>query len=142
VGAILHLSLPVSDLAEARTFYVDRLGCTPGRVRDGWFDVWFHGMQVTLHEAPGQVLSPEAGGVRHFGVTLPVDEFDRVVGHLEAKGVHWVTPVRTDHPGTPVEQRKAKLADPSGNVIELKAYADPARALAVPPGDGPLSGTR
>ena len=29
---ILHLSLPVADLAAARAFYVDVLGCEPGRV--------------------------------------------------------------------------------------------------------------
>ena len=53
---ILHLSLPVRDLAAARTFYVDVLGCSPGRVRDGWIDVWFYGMQVTLHEEPDLVF--------------------------------------------------------------------------------------
>jgi extradiol dioxygenase family protein len=35
---ILHLSVPVRDVAEARAFYVDVLGCRPGRVRDGWLD--------------------------------------------------------------------------------------------------------
>ena len=29
---ILHLSMPVRDLEEARRFYVDVLGCEPGRV--------------------------------------------------------------------------------------------------------------
>ena len=57
---ILHLSLPVRDLAESRAFYVDVLGCEPGRVRDGWIDVWFYGMQVTLHEEPDLVAAPDA----------------------------------------------------------------------------------
>jgi hypothetical protein len=51
---ILHLSLPVSDLEEARGFYVDVLGCRPGRVRDDWFDVWFFGMQLTLIPASAE----------------------------------------------------------------------------------------
>ena len=42
----------------------------------------------------------------------------------------WVSPVSTDYPGTPKEQTKAKLADPSGNVIELKTYVDPPAAFA------------
>ena len=42
----------------------------------------------------------------------------------------WVSPVSTDYPGTPHEQTKAKLADPSGNVIELKTYVDPTAAFA------------
>ena len=35
----------------------------------------------------------------------------------------------TDDPGTPVEQTKTKIADPSGNVIELKTYVDVAAEL-------------
>ena len=45
---ILHLSLPVRDLEESRAFYVDALGCSLGRVRDDFIDVWFYGMQVSL----------------------------------------------------------------------------------------------
>ena len=38
--------------------------------------------------------------------------------------------VTTDHPGTPREQTKTKILDPSGNAVELKSYADPAAAFA------------
>ena len=36
----------------------------------------------------------------------------------------------TTDAGTPVEQTKCKIADPSGNVIEFKTYADPVSAFA------------
>ena len=52
VDATLHLSLPVDDLAAARRFYEDGLGCRVGRVRDEWIDVWFFGLQLTLQTAP------------------------------------------------------------------------------------------
>lgn len=35
---ILHLSIPVRDLAEARAFSAEVLGCPVGRVRDDWVD--------------------------------------------------------------------------------------------------------
>ncbi|MCU1380414.1 MAG: putative dioxygenase of extradiol dioxygenase family [Acidimicrobiales bacterium] len=124
---ILHLSIPVRDLAEARTFYVDVLGCRPGRVDDGWLDVWFHGMQVTLQERPDEVLADP--GVRHFGVTLGAEELAHLLDRLAAQPVRWLHPVTTDFAGTSREQTKAKLLDPSGNVIELKSYADPAAAF-------------
>ena len=40
----LHLSLPVRELDAALAFYVDTLGCTPGRVRrkQGFADVQLH----------------------------------------------------------------------------------------------------
>ncbi|CAN5754491.1 VOC family protein [soil metagenome] len=126
---ILHLSIPVSDLAEARAFYVDVLGCTPGRSREGWIDVWFFGLQLTLQERPEQVLDAEQVGVRHFGATLDRAALRSLVEVAEAADVDWLHRLSTDHAGTPLEQTKAKLRDPSGNVIELKAYADPATAL-------------
>ena len=87
-------------------------------------------MQVSLHAEPDQVRSPEAQGVQHFGVTLGAEDLQRLLQRLESQPVTWVSPVSTDYPGTPKEQTKAKLADPSGNVIELKTYVDPTAAFA------------
>src|SRR3954471_787127 len=117
---ILHLSLPVRDLTEARAFYAETLGCEIGRERDGWFDVWFHGMQLTLHLEPAQVLAPDPGSVRHFGVTLGADDLAALFARLEARPVQWLKRPTTDSPGTAREQTKAMIADPSGNAIELK----------------------
>jgi extradiol dioxygenase family protein len=127
---ILHLSLPVRDLDEARAFYVDALGCRIGRVRDGFIDVWFYGMQLTLHERPDQLLGDDQRGVRHYGVTLPADRLTELLVSLAQRDVDWLSTVTTEHAGTPREQTKAKVLDPSGNAIELKAYKDPAAALA------------
>jgi len=130
---ILHLSLAVRDLAESRAFYVDLLGCELGRVRDGWIDVWFYGMQVTLHEEPELVAPPDARGVRHFGVTLAADQLDAVLHRLESEpagSIEWLRPVATHYAGTPRAQTKAMIVDPSGNAIELKTYADPTAAFS------------
>jgi hypothetical protein len=130
---MLHLSIPVRDLEEALDFYVGALGCQPARRREGFADVWFYGMQVTLQDRPGDVAEVRPT-VRHFGVTLHRSEFDALVAHLGEVGVEWVVPVTTDDVGRPTEQTKGKIADPSGNVIEFKTYPDPATALEVPPG--------
>ena len=128
---VLHLSIVVADLDEARAFYVDTLGCRPGREDGDWMDVWFYGLQLTLQERPDQVLPSERQGKRHFGVTLDAAGFADVLARLQSvPDVRWVDPVSTDHPGTPREQTKGKLADPSGNVIELKTYPDPEAAFA------------
>jgi extradiol dioxygenase family protein len=132
VTPILHLSLPVGDLAESRRFYVDVLGCRPGREREGWMDIWFYGMQVTLHEQPDQVLASEKAGVRHFGVALSEVQFDALVARLGGHAVEWLRPVSTDHRGTAGQQTKATISDPSGNAIELKWYADPDIGLQAP----------
>ena len=129
---ILHLSIPVRDLGEARTFYVETLGCRAARTRADFADVWFYGMQITLQDRPDEPPAG-AGSVRHFGVTLGRDEFDTVRQHLDAQGVRWLTPVSTDDEGRPTEQTKGKIADPSGNVIEFKTYRDVEAALEIVP---------
>jgi len=129
VQPILHLSIPVRDLDEARDFYVHALGCQAARTRQDFTDVWFYGMQITLQDRPDEVVPAPARGSRHFGVTLGRDEFEVVIARLGASGVDWVVPVTTDDAGLASEQTKAKVADPSGNVIELKTYRDVDAAL-------------
>ena len=128
---VLHLSIVVADLDESRHFYVDVLGCRPGRAHPTWMDVWFFGLQLTLHQQPEQVLPSGLQGKRHFGVTLDTVGFDALVARVRAEpGVQWVAPVSTDYAGTVRQQTKGKLVDPSGNVIELKTYVDPEAAFA------------
>jgi extradiol dioxygenase family protein len=129
MAPILHLSIPVTDLPTSVTFYVEALGCAVGRQRPGWADVWFQGLQLTLQERPDEVARQVVPTVRHFGATLEHDELARMIEHLSAYGVDWLHGPSTDHAGTPREQHKAKLADPSGNVIELKSYRDLAAAF-------------
>ncbi len=127
---ILHLSLPVTDLEASRHFYVDGLGCGLGRVRPDFIDVWFYGLQLTLQEHPDQVLPDNQRGVRHFGVTLGAPELAALGARLEQHAIDYLSPLHTDHPGTPREQTKMKILDPSGNAIELKSYADPVATFA------------
>jgi hypothetical protein len=114
---------------EARDFYVNVLGCQAARAGSDFTDVWFYGMQVTLQDRPDEVAAASPRGCRHFGVTLGRDEFDAIVARVGALGIDWVSAVSTDHEGTATEQTKGKIADPSGNVIELKTYRDVEAAL-------------
>jgi extradiol dioxygenase family protein len=119
---------------EARHFYVHTLGCRVARTTSDFTDVWFYGMQVTLQDRPDEATGLVPGGSRHFGVTLDRDDFEAAVARLEEEHVAWVSPVSTDGEGTEVEQTKCKIADPSGNVIELTTYPNPEAALEIGPG--------
>jgi uncharacterized protein len=133
VQPILHLSIPVRDMDEARNFYVHVLGCQAARTGSDFTDVWFYGMQLTLQDRPDEVPATPSRGCRHFGVTLGRDEFDVMVARVGALGIDWVSPVSTDDEGQDSEQTKGKIADPSGNVIELKTYRDVETALETSP---------
>ena len=123
--AVLHFSIPVDDLETARRFYVDAFGCSVGRVREDWIDIWFFGMQLTLQHRPDEVRSPEEQGVRHFGVVLTdAASYSSLVDRLRAAGVRWLSEP-AGHADVELSGKVGgKLADPSGTVIEVKHYAD------------------
>lgn len=121
-GPILHLSIPVADLEASHQFYVGTLGLERGRVRESWFDVWFFGMQISLQLVADAALARDDSGMRHFGVTLPTDDFDAFVSDLEKRGVAWLSPPTTYDADEFSSKRAAFLEDPSGNVLEVKTY--------------------
>jgi len=125
---VFHLSFPVNDLDEAIAFYTAVLGGVVGRREESWVDIALFGTQVTLQHAPGDVSSPMPR-TRHFGATLPWSEWETLVAGLHS----FVEQPCISHQGTDREQAKAMIADPSGNLIELKAYRRPETVL------GPLA---
>ena len=82
------------------------------------------GAQLTLQQVPGDVLRPMPRS-RHFGATLAWQDWEQLVAGLGG----FVEAPRVDHSGTDLEQAKAMIADPSGNLIELKAYRRPGAVL-------------
>ncbi|MEI6570444.1 MAG: VOC family protein [Actinomycetes bacterium] len=128
---VLHLSLPVDDLHAARAFYEHTLGCRIGREREDWFDAWFYGLQLTLQLRPLEVMTLSQQGVRHFGVILPsLTEFDEVVERVAVSGHPWISKPEI-HSGAELNGKLGgKLADPSGNIIEIKFYSDSADYLS------------
>jgi uncharacterized protein len=131
VRPIFHLSIPVRDLGEAVDFYGSQLGAEIGRRTDGFADALVFGAQVTLHNDPGSVTSPMPR-TRHFGATLRWDEWESVASRF-AGGPLVVEPPTISYEGEPAEQGKIMIVDPSGNLIEIKAYRQPEKVL------GPLA---
>lgn len=130
---VFHLSFPVRDLAAAKAFYCGVLGARVGRDNEKWADILLFGHQLTLHQRPDEVLSPELRGVRHFGAILPWSEWEALANAIEAAGARFVSPPTVSFPGTPREQGKLLLCDPSDNLIELKAYRNAHAAFGTEP---------
>jgi len=128
---VLHLSLPVDDLHAARAFYENTLGCRIGREREDWFDAWFYGLQLTLQLRPLEVMTLSQQGARHFGVILPsLTEFDEVVERVAVSGHPWISKPEIHSDAELNGKLGGKLADPSGNIIEIKFYSDSADYLS------------
>lgn len=126
-----HLAFPVHDLSAARTFYKDKLGCTEGRSSDHWVDFNFYGHQIVAHLAPdmtGAADRNEVDGhgvpVRHFGVVLDMERWQALADTLSKAGTEFIIEPYIRFKGEPGEQATMFFSDPSGNAIELKAFAD------------------
>lgn len=132
-----HLAFPVHDLEAARGFYGGLLGCVEGRSSDEWIDFDFHGHQIVAHLAPrpsADAASNHVDGhgvpVPHFGLVLPMEEWHEMADRLRAANIEFVIEPTVRFRDAPGEQATMFFRDPSGNAIEIKAMADPARLFA------------
>ena len=132
-----HLAFPVDDLAAARRFYGELLGCPEGRSAGHWVDFDLHGHQIVAHLAPEAVrrratnpVDGEAVPVPHFGLVLAMDEWKALAERLTGAGVEFVIPPTVRFAGEPGEQATMFLLDPAGNALEFKAMADPGNLFA------------
>lgn len=135
-----HVAVQVRDLAEARRFYGEVLGCPEGRSSELWIDFNLFGHQFVCHLAPrlgaqGSVgchfnpVDGDAVPVPHYGVVLPLGEWNALAARLKQEGVTFLIEPHTRFAGSPGEQATMFLKDPSGNALEFKAFADIERQL-------------
>jgi extradiol dioxygenase family protein len=132
-----HLAFPVSDLAAARGFYGGVMGCPEGRSSPEWIDFNFYGHQIVAHLSPADAgaasLSAVDGHgvpVRHFGMVLPMADWQAMAERLKSAGTKFVIEPYIRFKGEPGEQATMFFQDPSGNAIELKAFSDISRLFA------------
>jgi catechol 2,3-dioxygenase-like lactoylglutathione lyase family enzyme len=117
-------ALPVSDLAQARSFYVDTLGLTP--VIEGEDVLAFRCADGTDF---GVFISQGRPSGTHTQITFFCQDLDAEVADLRARGVKLE---QFDMPGATVKdgiydmngQRGAWLKDPEGNLLAVAERPD------------------
>ena len=128
---LFHLAFPVTSLAKARAFYGGVLGCPEGRSSEDWVDFNFYGHQIVAHLAPGEAGRKSTNAVdgdnvpvRHFGVVLAMDEWERLAKRLKAAGASFIIEPHVRFKGEVGEQATMFVLDPCGNALEFKAFHD------------------
>lgn len=129
-----HLAVQVRDLAEARGFYGELLGCPEGRSSDTWVDFNLFGHQFVCHLNPGlgkrgmdvhhNPVDGHGVPVPHFGVVLEMADWETLVDRLTSAGVRFEIEPYIRFRGEPGEQATMFFFDPSGNALEFKAFRD------------------
>ncbi|MBK8741548.1 MAG: VOC family protein [Betaproteobacteria bacterium] len=126
-----HLAFPVDNLERARAFYGKLLGCPEGRSAPDWVDFDFFGHQIVAHLSPGEAghrntsaVDGEDVPVRHFGVVLTMDQWEKLAVTLRAANTRFVIEPQIRFQGKVGEQATMFLLDPCGNALEFKAFKD------------------
>jgi extradiol dioxygenase family protein len=132
-----HLAFPVHDLAAARAFYGDVLGCAEGRSCDEWIDFDFFGHQLVAHLVPTQAKLAGSNAVDghnvpvpHFGLVLSMADWRAKAEQLKQAGVKFEIEPHIRFPGQPGEQGTMFFYDPSGNALEIKGFENMGQLFA------------
>ena len=130
-----HIAIPVRDIPEARDFYGNKMGLSEGRSEPSWIDWNMFGHQVVTHLNPnlgptGKVanhcnpVDTHAVPVPHYGVVLEVETWKELERRVRTFIDEFIIRPYVRFEGQPGEQHTMFFADPSGNALEFKAFAN------------------
>ncbi|MEM6649181.1 MAG: VOC family protein, partial [Pseudomonadota bacterium] len=126
-----HLAFPVHDLAAARKFYGETLGCEEGRSTHDWIDFNLWGHQIVAHlggdiaeQSDGHVVDDKSVPVPHFGLILDWPDWEALRDRLISYGLDFIIKPYVRFKGQAGEQATMFFRDPSGNALEFKAFRD------------------
>jgi len=127
--APFHLAIPVSNLAAAKRFYEDVLGCKPGRFSKEWADYSLFGHQLVLHQDKNfkghkhfNQVDGKSVPIPHFGVVLEWEVFQTFSQQLTDQNIEFEIAPYLRFEGLPGEQLTMFFYDPSGNALEFKSF--------------------
>ena len=135
------LPFPCADVAEARHFYGQILGCPEGRSADTWVDFDLYGHQIVAHYRPPLPNHAETAAhhnsvdghdvpIPHFGIILTMDDWKSLRDRLVNAGIHFTVEPYIRFEGEVGEQATMFFSDPSGNALEFKAFDDLSQLFA------------
>ena len=126
-----HLAFPVYNIQEAVDWYTNILGCSVGRQSEKWVDFNFQGHQISAHEIKSRLNKSDTNSVdghsipsRHFGLILSMNEWKALTQKLRTNKISFIIEPNIRFKDQKGEQATLFIQDPSGNVLEFKAFGN------------------
>jgi extradiol dioxygenase family protein len=130
-----HIAVQVRDIAEARHFYREVLGCSEGRSAAQWVDFNLYGHQFVCHLNPAlgktgrltshyNAVDGQGVPVPHCGVVLEMSDWRALAERVTGHGIDFVVEPCTRFKDQVGEQSTMFFLDPTGNALEFKAFRD------------------
>lgn len=139
--AQFHLAFPVRDLEEARAFYLEIIGCKPGRETHNHIDLDMFGHHVVAHlvadatRAAASEFDGHEVPVPHFGLNLEREPWQQLAERLKRSRCRFREYPHARLVGQVGEHDTLFVYDPSGNALEFKSFRDPSQVFAIAPHD-------
>ena len=123
---IFHLAFPVSNIPQTKAFYIDGLGCTPGRESAHALILNLYGHQLVAHITKNILTPQKAIYPRHFGLIFTVeDTWQGLLTRAKNKDLKFREEPKYRFNESILEHRTFFLEDPFYNLIEFKYYRYP-----------------
>jgi uncharacterized protein len=123
---IFHLAFPVADIPQTKAFYIDGLGCIPGRESPHALILNFYGHQLVAHVTKDTLTPQKAIYPRHFGLIFTKEEdWQELLSMAKNKNLIFREEQRNRFPDSLLEHQTFFLEDPFYNLIECKYYRHP-----------------
>ncbi|MFM7315145.1 MAG: VOC family protein [Cyanobium sp.] len=120
-----HLSIPAIDLEATERWYVDGLGCRPGRRSAEGLILDLEGHQLVAQRLRPGSPEPVQPGIypRHFGLVFEhASRWQALLEKARQAGLQFGVGPRCRFAGERLEHNTFFLIDPSGNWLEFKHY--------------------
>ncbi|PSB17307.1 glyoxalase [filamentous cyanobacterium CCP1] len=123
---LFHLAFPVSDIAEAKRFYGDGLGCKVGRENPHSVILNLYGHQLVAHLSHEPLVPQKGIYPRHFGLIFTDEaDWEALLERSQRQGLNFYLEPKSRFEGLPLEHRTFFLVDPFHNLMEFKYYVNP-----------------
>lgn len=123
-SVLFHLAFPITDVAQAKAFYVDGLGCQVGRETRDAVILNLYGHQLVGHVTKDP-LTPQKGIYpRHFGLVFTSEaDWEALLERAQQQHLKFYQEPKRRFPGQLTEHRTFFLEDPFHNLMEFKYYS-------------------
>ncbi|MBW4468650.1 MAG: VOC family protein [Pegethrix bostrychoides GSE-TBD4-15B] len=121
---IFHLAFPVTNIAEAKAYYAEGLGCKVGRENASSMILNLYGHQLVAHLTDEPAIPQTGIYPRHFGLVFTAEsDWEALLERAQRQGLAFYQQPKHRFPGSPLEHRTFFLQDPFSNLMEFKFYA-------------------
>jgi len=123
---LFHLAFPIADIAQAKAFYVEGLGCQVGRESQDSLILNLYGHQLVGHITDQPIVPQKGIYPRHFGLIFTSEaEWEALLERAQRHQLQFYQAAKRRFAGLPLEHRTFFLQDPFQNFLEFKFYCHP-----------------